>query len=57
MNQLVSMLTCVMKMSSNDYAQCSWSCVEEDVNIVPAKGTLVEFLVMRDIKNDKEFIL
>jgi hypothetical protein len=31
--------------------------VEEDVNIVPAKGTLVEFLVMRDIKNDKEFIL
>ena len=57
MNQLVSMLTCIMKMSSNDYAQCSWSRVEEDVKFVPTKGTLVKFLVMRDIKNDKEFIL
>ena len=37
---------------------CSWSCEEEAVNIVPAKGTLVKFRVnvTRITKNDKELI-
>jgi hypothetical protein len=55
MNQLVFMLTCVVKMSK---WICSWSCEEEAVKIDPAKGTLVEFRVnvMRITKNDKELI-
>jgi hypothetical protein len=49
------MLTCVVKMSK---WICSWSCEEEAVKLVPAKGTLVEFRVnvMRITKNDKELI-